>query len=323
MKKALTICTSVALAIILTIVFGSVFSSKTVTADTAEYTQATSTTTAPSNQTASRDWIYYRKFTSKYKIDRSATGGRRMTQEESGILNERQADSRYVKIFEQVKKHMRSNLAEYTGLDWERFNAVELVECDEKYSNVTAIYDLPTNKVFFARENSLEELVELKKVFAHELFHSLYTMEDSSYVLNYYEEGFTEYIAQMLYPDAKDLIYLHGVIIAKALVGKYGIQGVIDLIHDADGFSDKMSDLIGKPYSAEYLAVAANIVSASPDVGEKIVSELAIIDCLCHLTVNLDADKEEVASLYNEVEDANPDSPLVRAVDYFNTVLNR
>ena len=194
---------------------------------------------------------YYDKYAEQNENTKK-TRGSSEAQHTPLVINAREAnmlDDLYDTYME-VKDKLRNELAPYQNLNWERFENAKLYLCDSFNEEsggfgINGLWDVRDGMAYFAYSLSEKDPQFQHEVMAHELIHALTAKAGEASTLLY--EGFTEYLAQTIYPTSVDTdCYFFPQLFVTLYVEKNGIQAAIDLF-PTDAAADEIGEAIGRP----------------------------------------------------------------------------
>lgn len=202
------------------------------------------------------------------------------------------------KYFEEVKLKLKEKLGEYDNLNWERLERTTLTPV-EKFEGKNkdfsgAYFQSVLETVFIPKSFESKPEIFLKKLLCHELIHCL-TIQDGK-ATTMLMEGFTEYLAQEIYPYPEHMNYYMPIQFVKVYVSAYGLQSAINICA-TDEFADEIGQTINRPnaiYTLEPLFVATE-----NEGGFNIQSMDPIMDVLVHYSAKIKANPDVIIELMN------------------------
>jgi hypothetical protein len=220
------------------------------------------------------DWMYYDDFAKALaagEVDVSNS----LTPETLVYSNVTDATPEMLNLAEEVKTRLRERFGTYADLNWSRFEATAVKECDFSslsYS-VQASYDAKTNTMYCVRNPSLNQDVSLLRlILAHEYIHALSSASD-----NYnsaLSEGEVEYFAHQAY-DCDDIAYLPGYAFTEAFVAKYGETLAISAFIN-DSLAAKISQDLNRENAMQNIDILLNDASGAA------INKRVVLDVYCH-----------------------------------------
>ena len=222
------------------------------------------------------------------------------------------------KYFEEVKIKLKEKLGEYDNLNWERLERTTLTPI-EKFEGKNkdfsgAYFQSVLETVFIPKSFESKPEIFLKKLLCHELIHCL-TIQDGK-ATTMLMEGFTEYLAQEIYPYPEHMNYYMPIQFVKVYVSVYGLQKAINICA-TDEFADEIGQTINRPnaiYTIEPLFVATE-----NEGGFNVQSMDPIMDVLVHYSAKIKANPEVIIELMNGYSHWFGK----RKVEYFQKILER
>ncbi len=198
--------------------------------------------------------------------------------------------------FEEVKLKLKEKLGEYDNLNWERLERTTLTPI-EKFEGKNkdfsgAYFQSVLETVFIPKSFESKPEIYLKKLLCHELIHCL-TIQDGK-ATTMLMEGFTEYLAQEIYPYPEHMNYYMPIQFVKVYVSTYGLQKAINICA-TDEFADEIGQTIDRPnaiYTLEPLFVATE-----NEGGFNVQSMDPIIDVLVHYAAKIKASPDVLSEL--------------------------
>ena len=220
------------------------------------------------------DWMYYDDFAEALaagEVDVSNS----LTPETLVYSNVANATPETLNLAEEVKNRLRERFGTYADLNWSRFEATAVKECDFSslsYS-VQASYDAKTNTMYCVRNMAPNQDVSLLKlILAHEYIHALSSAGD-----NYnsaLSEGEVEYFAHQAY-DCDDIAYLPGYAFTEAFVAKYGETLAISALIN-DSLAAKISQDLNRENAMQNIDILLNDASGAA------INKRVVLDVYCH-----------------------------------------
>ncbi len=279
--------------------------------------------TYPTPETApaiTKDWTYYSEFApkaDKYKII--------YTESTDFYGNIDEVSPRIYSTYEEVKNRLRSELQEYGNLCWERFERTGIKQCDFTRdffaSDCTMAFYMEKDDSLYCVRDQFDKLIKsndwshIHEIIAHELVHAL-TVTDANRQ-SVVCEGFTEFIAQSIYPTDFPSYFYHYAFIEN-LVKDIGPEAAIQAFLDGT-VEEKVDTRIGKPGAMK--GIEPLLEHAGAGVSSD-YEELIIIDVYTHYLQATRTADVLMSSKYPMMTALLSDTPKNKAAcDYFNAVL--
>lgn len=187
------------------------------------------------------DWNYYNSYAQNITLATPSMASRVENPVYSGILynyidadNIAEASEENQELFYAAKKLIWANLGGYSSLLWEHFDNIEVKDCS--LNGATSMFTLaeycPEDNTVYCNRLVLLGSDEDTKLhtMVHELIHSLLERDRSAFLNNTgaFHEGFTEYLAQTVYPT-QSISYYMNFCIAEVFVKDNGLYKAIEL----------------------------------------------------------------------------------------------
>lgn len=220
------------------------------------------------------DWMYYDDFAKALaagEVDVSYA----LTPETLVYSNVTDATPETLNLAEEVKTRLRERFGTYADLNWSRFEATAVKECDFSslsYS-VQASYDAKTNTMYCVRNLSLNQDVSLLRlILAHEYIHALSSAGDNCN--STLSEGEVEYFAHQAC-SCDDIAYLPGYAFTEAFVAKYGETLAISALIN-DSLAAKISQDLNRENAMQNIDILLNDASGAA------INKRVVLDVYCH-----------------------------------------
>ena len=207
-------------------------------------------------------------------------------------------------LVNKAKTQIRTKLGRYTSLLWERFNSIQVKDCDLNSDiDVFACYSPEDNTIYrnrlVANDPSLNDY--RLSMLAHELIHALLECDRTAFIsgTGTFHEGFTEYLAQTVFPTDRPAYYL-SYCIAEVFVKDNGLDRAIDLF-----MSGQAEESINRRAHKENLRQNINdplyITAAYPSQYQ--VIEAIVLDVYLHYAIvpGINA-QEHINQAFNRLE---------------------
>ena len=207
-------------------------------------------------------------------------------------------------LVNKAKTQIRTKLGRYTSLLWERFNSIQVKDCDLNSDiDVFACYSPEDNTIYrnrlVADDPSLNDY--RLSMLAHELIHALLECDRTAFVsgTGTFHEGFTEYLAQIVYPTDSPTYYL-SYCIAEIFVKDNGLDRAIDLF--MSGQAEKsINQRVHKENLIQNINDPLYMTAAYPSQYQ--IMELIVLDVYIHYAIITGINsKEHVSQAFNRLE---------------------
>lgn len=207
-------------------------------------------------------------------------------------------------LVNKAKTQIRTKLGRYTSLLWERFNSIQVKDCDLNSDiDVFACYSPEDNTIYrnrlVADDPSLNDY--RLSMLAHELIHALLECDRTAFVsgTGTFHEGFTEYLAQIVYPTDSPTYYL-SYCIAEIFVKDNGLDRAIDLF--MSGQAEKsINQRVHKENLIQNINDPLYMTAAYPSQYQ--IMELIVLDVYLHYAIITGINsKEHVSQAFNRLE---------------------
>ena len=276
-----------------------------------------------------RDWCFYDNYlealNSTEALDRQENfhniGDELAMQQNTDISsNFSEATAENVALVEEAKDIIRTKLGNQAALHWERFDDIQVKECDIKnigFSIVLAYYEPEDNTIYcnravmngdWSKDYRLHTIV-------HELLHALLEQDKSAFEngTGAFHEGFTEYLAQYVYPTDKPSYYLC-FCLAEIFVEDNGLDNAIELFVTGKA-EESINQRLGKENLVQNIDSPLYIASLYPISR---YDDPIVLDVYLHYV--------QVTGIYNEehingaIERIYPSFDNLATIVYFNSL---
>lgn len=260
------------------------------------------------------DWMYYDDYAAAL-----AAGGVEVEHSVSpdtlNYTNITDATPETIELVEAVKTRLRERFGTYADMQWSRFEATAVKECDfpANHYGVQASYDATANTMYCVRNiaQSQDETL-LKLILAHEYIHALTSANDNCN--SALSEGAVEYFAHAAYDDCDDIAYQFGYAFTEVFVAKYGeTMAVSALINDS--LAAKIDENLDRENAMQNIDVLLNDAS-----GQTLIKRV-ILDVYCHYVSAIGAQDSVRATTDRLLADLDSMYENRRAKAYYAEIL--
>lgn len=227
-------------------------------------------------------------------------------------------------LVNQAKAQIRAKLKKQSSLLWERFDSIRVKDCDLNSDvDVFACYSPEDNTIYRNRLVASDPSLNNYRLsmLAHELIHALLEYDRTAFIdgTGIFHEGFTEYLAQIIYPTDSPAYYL-GYCIAEVFVKDNGLDHAIDLF-----MSGQAEESINRRTHKDNLIQNINdplyITAAYPSQYQ--IIEAIVLDVYLHYAIITSTNsKEHVNQAFNRLEATETNLATIRYLANLRQQLN-